>query len=79
MRPVATSSGGAGAAGRLGAADPTSAAAEVAAEVTAVLDGLVYTALVRGPAKPEAPAGWLRPVLQRVVVLPGVRPHDQPS
>ena len=77
---MATSSGARGdAAGRSGAADPTSAAAEVAAEVAAVLDGLVYTALVRGPAKPEAPAGWLRPVLQRVVVLPGVRPHDQPG
>src|SRR5215218_9508203 len=35
---------------RAGAADPDAAAAEVAA----VLDGLVYTALVRGPADPDA-------------------------
>jgi DNA-binding transcriptional regulator YbjK len=55
--------------GRAGAADPDAAAAEVAA----VLDGLVYTALVRGPADPEALAAWLRPVLHRVLAaLPGL-------
>jgi len=52
-----------------GAEDPDGAAAEVAA----VLDGLVYTALVRGPAEPEALAAWLRPALRRVIgALPGV-------
>jgi DNA-binding transcriptional regulator YbjK len=60
--------------GLLGATDPGAAAAEVAA----VLDGLVYTALVRGPVEPGALAGWLRPVLRRAVAaLPGVRPDDQ--
>jgi DNA-binding transcriptional regulator YbjK len=55
--------------GAAGATDPDGAAAEVAA----VLDGLVYTALVRGPIEPEALAEWLRPVLHRVVgALPGV-------
>jgi DNA-binding transcriptional regulator YbjK len=60
---------GAGLLAHAGAADPAAAAAEVAA----VLDGLVYTALVRGPAEPEALAGWLRPVLDRLLRgLPGV-------
>jgi DNA-binding transcriptional regulator YbjK len=55
--------------GRAGAADPDAAAAEVAA----VLDGLVYTALVRGPADPDTLATWLRPVLHRVLAaLPGL-------
>jgi len=55
--------------GHAGAADPGAAADEVAA----VLDGLVYTALVRGPADPGALAGWLRPVLHRVIAaLPGL-------
>jgi DNA-binding transcriptional regulator YbjK len=54
---------------RAGAADPDAAAAEVAA----VLDGLVYTALVRGPADPDTLAAWLRPVLHRVLAaLPGL-------
>jgi DNA-binding transcriptional regulator YbjK len=54
---------------RAGAADPDAAAGEVAA----MLDGLVYTALVRGPADPDALAGWLRPVLERVIrSLPGL-------
>lgn len=44
---------------RAGAADPATAAEELAA----VLDGLVFTALVRGPADPAALAAWLRPVL----------------
>ena len=58
--------------GRAGAADPDAAAAEVAA----VLDGLVYTALVRGPADPETLAAWLRPVLHRVLAaLPGLAPR----
>ena len=48
---------------RAGAADPAAAADELAA----VLDGLVYTALVRGPAEPDALAAWLRPVLHRAV------------
>ena len=50
---------------RAGAADPSAAADEVAA----VLDGLVYTALVRGPADPtrwphgcdRRCTGWSRP------------------
>jgi hypothetical protein len=46
---------------RLGAADPTAASAELAA----VLDGLVFTALVRGPHDPPALAAWLRPPLER--------------
>jgi DNA-binding transcriptional regulator YbjK len=55
---------------RAGAADPAAAAAEVAA----VLDGLVYTALTRGPDDPAELAAWLRPVLDRLVRgLPGLR------
>jgi DNA-binding transcriptional regulator YbjK len=46
-----------------GAVEPDTAAAQVAA----MLDGLVYTALVRGPHDPEALAAWLRPALQQVV------------
>jgi AcrR family transcriptional regulator len=56
---------------RAGASDPDAAADEVAA----VLDGLVYTALVRGPADPDALAAWLRPVLHRTIAaLPGLAP-----
>ena len=52
-----------------GATDPSAAASEVAA----VLDGLVYTALPRGPVAPDALAAWLRPVLDRLVRgLPGL-------
>jgi DNA-binding transcriptional regulator YbjK len=47
----------------VGAVDPDMASAQVAA----VLDGLVYTALVRGPHDPEALAAWLRPALEQVV------------
>ncbi len=50
----------------VGAVDPDMAAAQVAA----MLDGLVYTALVRGPHDPVARAAWLRPALEQVV--PGV-------
>lgn len=42
-----------------------------AAELVAVLDGLVLTALVRGPEDPAAIAAWMRPVLERA--LPAVR------
>ena len=64
---------------RAGATDPAAAAAEVAA----VLDGLVYTALTRGPDDPAELAAWLRPPLDRLVgSLPGLasgRParHDR--
>jgi hypothetical protein len=46
-----------------------------AGQVAAVLDGLVYTALVRGPDDPEALAAWLRPALEQVLRgLPGLAP-----
>jgi DNA-binding transcriptional regulator YbjK len=48
---------------RAGTADPDGAAAEVAA----VLDGLVLTALVRGPHEPEALGAWLRPALEKLM------------
>ncbi len=32
-----------------------------------MLDGLVYTALVRGPQDADALAAWLRPPLDRLV------------
>jgi DNA-binding transcriptional regulator YbjK len=55
--------------GRAGATDPHAAADEVAA----VLDGLIYTALVRGPADPDGITTWLRPPLERLVRnLPGL-------
>jgi DNA-binding transcriptional regulator YbjK len=54
---------------RAGAAEPDVAAEELAA----LLDGLVYTALVRGPRDADALAAWLRPPLDRVVrSLPGL-------
>ena len=54
---------------RAGVAEPGAAAEEVAA----VLDGLVYTALVRGPQDADALAAWLRPPLDRLVRgLPGL-------
>ena len=46
-----------------GAADPAAAAAEIAA----LLDGLVFTALVRGPHDPAALAAWVRPPLERAL------------
>jgi DNA-binding transcriptional regulator YbjK len=53
----------------LGADDPRGAADEVAA----VLDGLVFAALVRGPQEPAALAARLRPALARVLrSTPGV-------
>ena len=56
---------------RAGASDPAAAAAEVAA----VLDGLVYTALTRGPDDPGRLAAWLHPALDRLVrSLPGLAP-----
>jgi DNA-binding transcriptional regulator YbjK len=48
---------------RAGVAEPDAAAEELAA----LLDGLVYTALVRGPRDADALAAWLRPPLDRVV------------
>jgi len=54
---------------RAGAANPDAACAEVAA----MLDGLVYTALVRGPDDPDGLVAWLRPPLERLVrSLPGL-------
>lgn len=52
---------GAEAMAHAGAADPAAAVAELAA----VIDGLVFTALVRGPDDPAELAAWLRPVLRR--------------
>ncbi|HXV94343.1 MAG TPA: TetR family transcriptional regulator [Pseudonocardia sp.] len=46
-----------------GVADPE----RVAGEVAAVLDGLVLTALIRGPRDPAALAAWMRPVLARAL------------
>jgi DNA-binding transcriptional regulator YbjK len=55
--------------GALGAADPAGAAERL----TAVLDGLVLTALVRGPREPGPLAVALRPVVERAVrAEPGV-------
>ena len=53
---------------RAGITEPDAAAEELAA----LLDGLVYTALVRGPRDADALAAWLRPPLERLVRgLPG--------
>jgi DNA-binding transcriptional regulator YbjK len=46
-----------------GVADPAAAAAELAA----LLDGLVFTALVRGPHDPAALAAWVRPPVERTL------------
>lgn len=46
-----------------GVADPRTAADELAA----TLDGLVLTALVRGPHEPAGLAAWLRPALAHVL------------
>jgi DNA-binding transcriptional regulator YbjK len=54
---------GAAALSRLGAADPAAASAELAA----VLDGLVFAALVRGPHDPAALAAWIRTPLHHAV------------
>lgn len=48
---------------RAGAADPAAAAAELAA----IVDGLVFTALVRGPDDPAELASHLRPPLGRTL------------
>jgi AcrR family transcriptional regulator len=48
----------------MGAADPVAAAAELAA----VLDGLVFTAMVRGPDDPAELAAWMRPAVAHVVM-----------
>lgn len=65
---------GADALDRLGVAQPAAAAAEIAA----VLDGLVHTALLRGPEEPAALAAWMRPTLRtalaaHVSLLPPAR------
>lgn len=54
---------GARALAHLGVADPDAAAAELAA----LTDGLVFTALVRGPDDPDALVAWVRPILARAV------------
>lgn len=46
-----------------GAADPAAAAAELAA----LMDGLVFTALVRGPTDAAALGAWVRPPLERAL------------
>jgi DNA-binding transcriptional regulator YbjK len=48
---------------RAGVTEPDAAAEELAA----LLDGLVYTALVRGPQYADALSAWLRPPLERWV------------
>jgi DNA-binding transcriptional regulator YbjK len=54
---------GAGALAAAGAADPEALAGRVAA----IVDGLVLTALVRGPDDPAALAAWMRPALERAL------------
>lgn len=46
-----------------GAGDPVAAAEELAA----LLDGLAFTALVRGPHEPSALAAWARPPIERAL------------
>jgi DNA-binding transcriptional regulator YbjK len=54
----------------LGATDPGTAASEVAA----ALDGMILTALLRGPQEPAALTTRLRPACERVLrAQPGVR------
>ncbi|MGH4018728.1 MAG: TetR/AcrR family transcriptional regulator [Pseudonocardiaceae bacterium] len=56
-----------------GAVEPDVAAAEVAA----ALDGMMFTALVRGPHDPGELAAWLRPALHRILhAQPGIRDRD---
>jgi DNA-binding transcriptional regulator YbjK len=55
--------------GTLGVSDPALAAEEI----TAVMDGLVFTALVRGPREGVQLRRWLRPPLHRV--LSAYLPH----
>ena len=50
---------------RAGVAEPDEAAEQLAA----MLDGLVYAALVRGPRDADALAAWLRPPLDRLVTV----------
>jgi DNA-binding transcriptional regulator YbjK len=60
----------AGALRALGATDPGAAAEEVGA----AWEGLVFTALLRGPQDPDALTARLRPALERVLrAQPGVR------
>lgn len=55
-----------------GALEPDAAATEVAA----VLDGMMFTALVRGPHDPAELAAWLCPAVRRVLrAQPGI--HDR--
>ncbi|WP_300014499.1 TetR/AcrR family transcriptional regulator [Pseudonocardia sp.] len=61
---------GAEALAHLGAVEPDAAAAEIAA----LLDGLVFTALVRGPDDPVALAAWLRPPLARTLTALTAQP-----
>jgi AcrR family transcriptional regulator len=57
----------------LGAVDPDPAAAEVAA----ALDGMLFTALLRGPREAEELAAVLRPALRRLLAAqPGVRTRE---
>jgi DNA-binding transcriptional regulator YbjK len=55
---------GARALARAGASDPQAAAAELAA----LLDGLVFTALVRGPHDAEVFAKWVRGPIERALL-----------
>ena len=48
----------------LGVADPDAAAAEVAA----ALEGLMFTALLRGLLEPAALTAWIRPACERVLL-----------
>lgn len=58
-----------------GATDPGTAATEVAA----ALDGMMLTALIRGPHDPAELATWLRPALRRILRgQPGLSDHNTP-